>query len=733
MTLQYKGITKKVYDEYKKLSETSDVPKNFIWNIYNYVAEQLNFKEGYEPEEIKHFFKFIYDELQPDYYQDEEYYTKYQDIDEYEQWLFENMTDKQEENIIEHRYNDNKHGDNEGITTDLEQFKDIVNKLLPDDEESNDNTDMENEVKSTRTTHHVEIQTLLEQLETGKLPKNTTKEQIKSQLIDLLEQEEQFFTVDFPDETTEDGTKSKYYYIDPDTNSYKRNTKARLKQLFNDKYGVKLHKNKNFFYDLLERVYSYREERKDMVEMENVFINRMTYEIIEKTKDDRVFTTDRLTYTTHDTNQVRLFQYTPGIRLDDVLNGDIEMSYPMKRIYEIFVPKTKPEETDKLRLFMQYLGMMTTGRNPAKLLLLLYDLEDEHMGNKGRTTLFFILRLCFQDTFIQLRKSVFKDQHKMNTLIHGKHGAYMDETSKDILTSNNTELKELVNGSGTSGSAMYTREQIKIESLPLLIGSNGLPDPTHDTAMLSRVLPVELPNQFVDPKNVREDTNTYPKISTVDNMIQQHIHELGQVISIGLNEFKALDLTQSLDGQLAIPPNLDRTIQVLSQHNVVWGLLQSYTEPVAVGQRIKHDWITTNDILLTIGKAYKRATGHDMDTNEVDNKKIGTLLRQIYPQFMTNPNNKKKSGGKTYYNLRLKTHQELQEEQNNIIEVFPLGELILYDLEKTVYDKIQNGVNTVRLLYEELDEEPRIIDETLEELNRKGVVDLTETQRLPTK
>lgn len=727
MTLKHKGITSQLYNEYKELSKTQnnnpDFPTKFIKDIYSHVAEQLYFKGEYEPEEIKRFFKPMYNELHPIYNEDEERYTKYHDIDEYQQSLFDSIPNKEETRIMA----------NEQIMTDLEQFKDIVNELLPnDDEESTDNTDMEKEVKSTSTTHHVEIQTLLKQLENGEIPKDTNKEQVKARLIEFLEQEEQFFTVDFPDETTEDGTRSKYYYIDPDTNSYKRNTKASLKQLFNDKYGVKIHKNKKFFYDLLERVYTNREERKDMVEMENVFINRMTYEIIEKTKDDRIFTTDRLTYTKYDTNEGRLFHYTPNIRLDDVLNGDVEMSYPMKRIYEIFVPKTKPEETNKLRLFMQYLGMMTTGRNPAKLLLLLYDLENERMGNKGRTTLFYILRLCFQDTFIQLRKSVFKDQHKMNTLVHGKHGAYMDETPKDVFTSNNTEVKELVNGSGTSGSAMYTREQIKIESLPLLIGSNGLPDPTHDTATLSRVLPVELPNQFVDLENVRDDTDTYPKISNVDGMIQQHIHELGQVISIGINEFTSLDLTKSLDNQLAIPPNLDYTIQLLSQSNVIWGLLQSYTEPVAEGKSIINDWITTNEILSTIGEAYKRATGHDMDTNEVDNKKIGTLLRQIYPNFMTNPNNKKKVNGKVYYNLRLKTHEELKEEQNRVIECLPLGETHLYDIEKMVYDKIQKGVNTVERLYNELAEEPQIIDETLENLNRLGVVELTETQRLPT-
>lgn len=727
MTLKHKGITSQLYNEYKKLSKTQnnnpDFPTKFIKDIYSHVAEQLYFKGGYEPEEIERFFKPMYDKLHPKYNEDEEHYTEYQDIEEYQQSLFDDMPDKEETLIME----------NEQIMTDLEQFKDIVNELLPnDDEESNDNADMEKEVKSTSTPHHVEIQTLLEQLENGEIPKDTNKEKTKVRLIELLEEEEQFFTVDFPDETTEDGTKSKYYYIDPNTNSYKRNTKATLKQLFNKKYGVKVHKNKKFFYDLLERVYTSREERKDMVEMENVFINRMTYEIIEKTKDDRIFTTDRLTYTTHDTNEVRLFHYTPDIRLDDVLSGDVEMSFPMETIYQIFVPKTEPEETNKLWLFMQYLGMMTIGRNPAKLLLLLYDLDDERVGNKGRTTLFHILKQCFHDMFIQLRQNTFKDMFSMDTLKHGRHGGYMDELDKTVLIKCHTEIKELINGSGTSGSAMYTREQIEIESLPLLIGSNGLPEPPlFDTALLNRVLPVELPNQFVDSTKVCDDTDTYPKNNNIEGMIQQHIHELGQVISIGINEFKSLNLHDSLDSQLAIQPNLDRTIQVLTQNNIVLGLLTTYTQPRAKGNIIVQDWVTTDQILSTIGEAYKRATEHDMDTNEVDNKKIGTLLRQIYPQFMTNPDNKKKVHGKVYYNLTLKTHDELKEEQNRVIEWLPLGDLTLYDMDKNVYDKIRNGVNTVERLYNELDEEPQIIDETLENLNRQGVVELTETQRLP--
>ena len=81
--------------------------------------------------------------------------------------------------------------------------------------------------------------------------------------------------------------------------------------------------------------------------------------------------------------------------------------------------------------------------------------------------------------------------------------------------------------------------------------------------------------------------------------------------------------------------------------------------------------------------------------------------------------------------MKLKTHQELKEEQNRVIEWLPLGDITLYGMDKNVYDKIRKGVNTVEQLYNELDEEPQIIDETLENLNRMGLVELTETQRLP--
>lgn len=724
--LSYKAITKTIWELYGEIVRTDGTDKNFMNHIYSWVAEQLFFVGEYEEEQIQHFFKFQYDELTPDYNQDEEHYTKYESMGQYVQHLLDNM-DNEHEQLIQ---------DNEELMDKLLEFETIIIDLLPKDEEPETNKQMKEIIKNN--SNEIKIKKILLEFENGTIDKGKT-ERKKIELIELLEQEENMFLVEFPDKNQRDGFKSKYYFIDPHTKSYEQNTKNKLKQLFNDKYGVKLHKGNDFFYNILERTCNYKEEQTHIVEMENVYIDRRNYEITQKNDDNIIFTTDRLSYNTYDTHELQLFHYTEGVRLDDVLTGKIEMSFPMERIKEIFVPKTNQEETNKLLLFMQYLGMMVIGRNPTKLSLILYDQENERTGNKGRTTLFQMLKTCFPNTFVRVGQEVFKDQFKIETYSHGKHGVFMDENDKDTLIKFHTEIKELLNGSGSSGGAMYTREQKQIESLPLIIGSNGVPDaPLSDTALLNRLLLVELPNQFVDETKVEETTDTYPKITNLDDLIQQHVDELGQVISIAINEYRALDMSRSLDGQLAIQPNIDRTIQILTSNNIIMNLLHTYTKPVARGTEVVNDWVTTDEIQATLSEAYKRATDKPMDKNEIDKIKIGNLLKQLYPRFLSekehNNNawiNKKRKSGKMYYNITLYTLEEVQQKENEILTVLPLGEHKIFDtLEKNIYNKIEEGVNTTTKLRNELEETYTIkeIEETLEELYKSGFIDYTGNQ-----
>ncbi|WP_292473806.1 hypothetical protein [Methanosphaera sp.] len=724
--LSYKAITKTIWELYGEIVRTDGTDKNFMNHIYSWVAEQLFFVGEYEEEQIQHFFKFQYDELTPDYNQDEEHYTKYKSMGQYVQHLIDNM-DNEHEQLIQ---------DNEELMDKLFEFETIIIALLPKDEEPETNKQMKEIIKNN--SNEIKIKQILLDFENGKIERGQI-ERKKIELIELLEQEENMFLVEFPDKNQRDGFKSKYYFIDPNTKSYEQNTKNKLKQLFNDKYGVKLHKGNDFFYNILERTCNYKEEQTHIVEMENVYIDRRNYEITQKNDDNIIFTTDRLSYNTYDTHELQLFHYTEGVRLDDVLTGKVEMSFPMERIKEIFVPKTNQEETNKLLLFMQYLGMMVIGRNPTKLSLILYDEENERTGNKGRTTLFQMLKTCFPNTFVRVGQEVFKDQFKIETYSRGKHGLFMDENDKDTLIKFHTEIKEVLNGSGSSGGAMYTREQKQIESLPLIIGSNGVPDaPLSDTALLSRLLLIELPNQFVDETKVEETTDTYPKITNLDDLIQQHVDELGQVISIAINEYRALDMSRSLDGQLAIQPNIDRTIQILTSNNIIMNLLHTYTKPVARGTDVVNDWVTTTEIQATLSEAYKRATDKPMDKQEINPKKIGTLILQLYPRFMSEkePNNnahinKKKKNGKMYYNITLHTLEEVQQKENEILTVLPLGEHKIFGtLEKNIYNKIEEGVNTISKLRNELEETYTIkdIEEALEELYKSGLIDWTGNQ-----
>lgn len=567
------------------------------------------------------------------------------------------------------------------------------------------------------------------------------------ELIALLEKEHNLFCVD-KQANTQTGWKRYYYQVNKTSNTYTEINRSWLQQLFTETYGVKLHETTNFYNTLLERINTIKTVENRFVELENIYIDTMNCQIIDK-KEKTIFTEDRLSYIDYKTNELRLFRYHKNLRLKDVLPGtnnqpSIEPSLAMENLIKILVPRTEPHNTQLLQYILQTIGMMIIGRNPAKRISVLYDENEADTGriegNSGKSTVIEIIKMIFDTKVGELTDKVLSENFIMNS-IKDKHFLYMDELQGNEFIKHIALFKRFSSGYDLRSRETYGKqESTKIP--PLIIAGNGVPRiPLHDVAHLGRYVLAKTPNVFKEENAVNPNKNEYPEVSNIELQIKQHSEGLSQVVSIALNEYISLDHNKSIKNQLALNPSFNETILIITKEDPVKGILHAYTEEGARSSD-KNDWVTIVELQQTVKEVYKEANGIDIDPDKITPKNIGYIIKELYPHMLETKEDRKRNkprhNGVYVYNITLKTKEEMEEElknkkteQSHIIEALPEGEhnKILQGTQyKQVYNKIKAGVNTEYKLIQEFKEThtEEEINEILEELSKSNLIRLKE-------
>ena len=684
--------------------------KKFVIELYEYMSEIL-IVHGYSETSIKNYFgSYIFQRLNIKWDVKKPKYPNYTNITKE---LFDNCIKDDYELLVQ----DNKF--NDLIYTVGESFKEEINS-------GNDTKNKE------------ELKELLKSID--KTDKSIPEPELIKRLTRLLEIEHGLFTIDVPDKRTKSGFKRKYFQIDKKSNTYKEVSRSWLQQLFINEYDVQLHELPDFYDNTLNRIGNIKKINNNYLELENVFINKLNYEIVDK-EELNIFTNDRLFYETfNESGDIRLFKYDKDISIFDILSTDgkaaaVEPTLATDTFMKIFVPKTEPNNIKLLRYMLQTIGMMVLGKNPAKRITILYDETDEEKnkdsGDTGKSTALEIIKMIFSRSTGDLTDKTLKDQFIINTVEQGSHFLKMDELKGNELKDFIHIIKRLSSGYSFDGRKTYDDKQTSVNVPPIVIAMNGIPIlPLYDKAYLGRFVLIKVPNKFLPDEEIHPNENEYPAVSNIEDRIKQDGSGLSQLLSLCINEFLLLEQDKSIKNQLALNPTIEETIMITTKDDPVTGILKAYTKAYA-RTTSKQTWVSIPDLQQTIKQVYKKAHHIEINPELIDNKTIGYKLKELYPELLNESSNKaRRTGdGKTVYNITLFTMDEVNKKENEIIVTIPLKEheKIFDTLQLQIYQKIKNGVHTESKLIEEFSETNNSSDimDALEELYQYGRIEFT--------
>lgn len=695
----------------KKLVDTQGLKyKNFVKELYEHTAGLLIVNKYSETTIENIFGSKIYATLDYDTYIKESEFKNIQDIINY---LYDNTVNKEDYELLQN---------NEDWNTSLYEVSKYFEKILEETPEE-DFTER--------------ITELLEKIDKSTKIQSTDKKQ----LITCLEKELGLFTVDVEDSKLKDGYRRKYYKIDSKSNTYLEINRGWLQTYFNE-YPIKLHETPNFYEDVLSRTNNLKTMNNHYLEFENVYIDKRTYNIINKNELTDVFTEDRLYYEDYTDNALRLFKYDENINLYDVLRIDnkapnIEPTLAMDTFIKIFVPRNEPENISLLLYILQTIGMMVLGRNPAKRITILYDETEEAKGKKegdsGKSTARKIIQEIFKKGNGDLNDKILNDNFMINSIEQANHFLFMDELKGNELKEHIHTLKRLSSGYEYNGRKTYDNKQTSVSVPPIIISMNGVPElPLYDKAYLKRYVLCKMPNVFKPAKKVDPDKDEYPEVSNIVDQIQKDADGLHQLISIAINEYITLNQHESIREQLALNPTIEETIAITSKSDIVLGILKAYTKAYARTTN-KSTWVSNTELQDKIKQVYKKSNDKEINPQLIDSKQIGYKLIELYPSLFTGEAkklNRKRYNGGTVYNITLLTEDEINKKESEIIEAYPESEhnKIFDTVQMEIHKKIMLGVNTEEKLFKEFEEvytKSDIMD-GLEELYKSNLIDYTD-------
>lgn len=422
---------------------------------------------------------------------------------------------------------------------------------------------------------------------------------------------------------------------------------------------------------MLEYVNDSRYFNENIVELENVFINRKTMNIITKTEDNfkDYLTSDRLgIYEDNGSNTetIHLFKYDPDITVKDLTPENT--SETVRIMKEILIPRQEPEKQEIFLYFIQLLGLMVHGNNDIKILPVFY----RQGGNNGKGVLSIIIKALFGNGANDIKKSRINDDFINEVITKTKHSLINDELDPDTIKNNSSEYKQLSGASGMGGRRIQSHEVDTIKEIPpLFLASNYVPEisiTNENLALIKRLNLIKMPNVFVEEANPNK--NEYEVVTGTDNIIRKDFEGLSQVISLAINEFKKLDYSGNVRSQLALTPTVQETMYLISASNPLINYITLYTTPMELSTP-KTSWISTSMIKEAFTEWYKSNNNGLEPPNSLfgkNNVKIGYALQSVYGQENVEKRKEKPSHVNVYC-FKLLSEEDKEFKEKQLIEI----------------------------------------------------------------
>lgn len=303
-------------------------------------------------------------------------------------------------------------------------------------------------------------------------------------------------------------------------------------------------------------------------------------------------------------------------------------------------------------------------------------------GDNGKSLLSHLLRLIFQQHYIGIEPKELKKDLFTSSRVSGKHIILVDELTSDSLMGSWDILKRYSNGlSNTTSREMYSPDTDKLNSHGMMfLLTNMIPElPIDDVALLRRLDIHELPNRFVE-NPIKDDE--YPIIPHIEYKLKSDYSGLEWLINASIKAYKT-----KKSGTFLLKQSYLDTLRIIRDTDTLLDYILDYTEVFNGSTTYNPDLIARykqyckdNDIQLT-----------ESITDESLSKDMGGKLKEVYSSKL----DKGKFNGKTHYNIRIKSKEEV--ESNKSVKILTTEEYDInsdYDISpitRNIYKLIENG------------------------------------------
>jgi len=405
-------------------------------------------------------------------------------------------------------------------------------------------------------------------------------------------------------------------------------------------------------------------------------------------------------------NDVQLLDYNQDFDYMELYAIDPnpnDITFVEKTLRQILVPKDNPTDLSMFHDFLQRVGSCILGKNKYKVITLYFA-----PGNNGKGILKLLMELVFNKGAYSLTPQNFADAFGLQGFTNRKV-LLLDEIDKNDFNDLKPTLKRISSPEGRiEQRAMHRADNIILNNFPnLFIFSNVLINLKLDElALFSRFDFLELPNTFVSERELNKTPNSYLLDRDTESKIKADADGLSWFITASIQAFRNM---QSNNSEFILRQTTEQTMDILLDTDYLTKFIRVYTYDDA--DLIPSEYTTVEEIYQQF-QQYMDLNGHIISDNEITVKRrIGTTIKKVYNitgKVTASDMYYKQNNTTASYRIRLKSFDDVDKEFKRIyiinddvtdIDLLPLD----YSKDtKIVYNKIQNGVNTINLLNKDL-------------------------------
>ena len=490
------------------------------------------------------------------------------------------------------------------------------------------------------------------------------------------------------------------YYFNDNLNYFEKLTEAKLKNIIIKHLGIKLlQTDYNTIYKSIEtndKIYDNILVFKNIL-YDTDYMQELNYPICNYNRRD--YLSPSLIGYEKD-KKVELLDYDFDFDYLEIYNTDPNnITFVEKTLRQILIPKNNPTDLTMFIDFLQRLGSCIYGKNKYKTIALYYA-----PGNNGKGILKLVMELIFNRSAYSLTPQTFEETFNLKGFKNRKV-LLLDEIDKNDFNHMKPTLKRISSPEGRMEQrGMFTDENIILNNFPnLFIFSNELINLKLDeVALFDRFDFLELPNTFVSEKELNKTHNSYLKDRNTEQKIKEDIKGLSWLITASIEVFKRMEETKS---EYILKQTAEQTMDILLDTDYLTKYINLYTYE---DEELIPDEFTTVEEIYQQYQQYMELNGKIISDSEIAVKRqIGTTIKKVYNitgKLSESEMYHKQNNRIASYRIGLKSFDEVNTEFKQVytINEDSTSENIYSTDNKLVYDKIQNGVNTINLLNKHL-------------------------------